>query len=108
MEFFFKAPASLPEGQRGLYTFLTIASLPLLVLSFVSFFMLKARVRRNGATVFTGGYAQFLGTMFLGAIFVMCGDALGVNPYLVAIPLLVLAWIPLGVRHLLAYRSRSA
>ena len=101
IEFFFKTPKELEGPARTIYLALTIASLPILIPSIVMYAMLKARMRAYGVTVFTAVYSHFIGTAIAYGVFAVIGDAIGVTPHFVAIPLVVLAWVPLGARYVL-------
>lgn len=107
VDFFFKPPKDLSEPKRGLYTLLTVASAPVLVGAFLAFYMFKARIRRGGVTPFLAIYSHFLGSAFFASAVYWIGEAIGIGGYVLIVPVLVLVWIPLAARYVLAKLASS-
>ena len=102
IDFFFKPPTDLEGVPRTVYLLLTVASVPLLVPAFL--LSLLYSLRRGGHYSNSLGvkvYSHFIATVLFYGAGSALGGALGLPGMFVAIPLTILAWLPLGARYLL-------
>ncbi len=101
IDVYFKPPNELSGGARTLYNVLTVLSLPILIPSMMWVGMLKLRYWRMQINGFIAFFGHGLSTFVVLGVWAMLGDALGVPPYWVAIPMTVLTWLPLLARYAL-------